>query len=132
MDIGAAGTVTFTPSDTPVGQGPRNLPLNLTICQTDAKAVCLATPGPSVTVDVSKGQVLFLSIFVKGLGQAVVTNPAFNRVFLIAMQGNNAVGEASAAVKMTTGTSSASVASVTGSSAAATFTTLPFRTASLP
>ena len=103
MDIAAAGTVTFTPTDTPVGQVPRNLPLDLTICQTDAKAVCLATAGPSVTVDVSKGQILFLSIFVKGRGQSVALNPAFNRVFLVAMQGNNAVGEASVAVKMTTG-----------------------------
>jgi hypothetical protein len=34
VDIGAAGTVVFTGSDTPVSQLPRNLPLALFICQT--------------------------------------------------------------------------------------------------
>jgi hypothetical protein len=132
MDIGAAGTVTFTPTDTPVGQMPRNLPLDLTICQTDATARCMATAGPSVTVNVTNGQVLFFSIFVKGRGQSVALNPAFNRVFLVAMQGNNAVGEASVAVKMTTGAATASAAAATdGTSGTTVITTLPFRSASL-
>jgi hypothetical protein len=92
----------------------------------------MATAGPSVTVNVTNGQVLFFSIFVKGRGQSVALNPAFNRVFLVAMQGNNAVGEASVAVKMTTGAATASAAAATdGTGGTTVITTLPFRSASL-
>jgi hypothetical protein len=104
MDIAAAGSVTLTPTDTPFGQLPRNLPLNLSICLTNpTTAACLATPSPSVTTNVASGEVLTFSIFVGGQGKAIATIPGFNRVFVVASQGNTPVGQASAAVKITTG-----------------------------
>jgi hypothetical protein len=100
MDIAAAGTVTFTPTDTPFGQAPRNLPVTLTICQTNpGTGACLTTPGPSTTVSVTSGQVLSFTIFVQGQGKALANIPGFNRVFLVSTQGNIPVGQSSAAVK---------------------------------
>ena len=54
INLGTAGTVTFTPLDTPFGQLPRSLPLALNICQTNASGACLATPAPSVTATVEQ------------------------------------------------------------------------------
>jgi len=106
INLGAAGTVTFTPLDTPFGQLPRSLPLALNICQTNASGTCLATPGPSVTIAVNNGQTVLFSIFVTGQGKSIATNPAFSRVFLVATQGTSPVGQASSAVKFVAGPSS--------------------------
>jgi hypothetical protein len=106
INLGTAGTVTFTPLDTPFGQLPRSLPLALNICQTNASGACLATPAPSVTATVNNGQTVFFSIFVTGQGKSIATNPGFSRVFLVATQGTSPVGEASAAVKFVAGPSS--------------------------
>jgi len=111
MDIAAAGTVTFTPLDTPFGQSPRNLPLTLTICQTNpSTGACLTTPAPSVSANVTSGQTLTFTIFVTGQGKSVATIPGFNRVFFVATQGNTPVGQASAAVKITAGPASQTAA----------------------
>ena len=105
LNIGAAGTVTFTASDTPPGQPARNLPLALSICQTNASGTCInpASPGASATVDVGAGDTLFFSVFATGKGTSIPYDPANNRVFLLANAGTTPVGEASAAVKMQAG-----------------------------
>jgi probable HAF family extracellular repeat protein len=102
INIGEGGSVTFTPSDTPFGQAPRFLPLAITICQTDRSGKCInpTTPGNSSTVAVAKGQTLFFSIFVQGVGTTIPYDPGNSRVFVLATQAGVPVGEASAAVKM--------------------------------
>src|SRR5205823_4549362 len=96
-------TVTFTPTDTPVGQAARNLPLTPLICQTNpSTGACInpTTPGPSSTVSVNKNDTVFFTTFVQGQGTVVPYDPANNRIFVIAAQGAAPVGESSAAVKM--------------------------------
>ena len=99
INLGAAGTVTFTPTDTPFGQPPRGLPLNLIVCQTDANGVCMGAPGPSVTVAVAQHQTVFFTVNATRLTQPIPYVPSYNRVFLLASQAGTPVGEASAAVK---------------------------------
>jgi hypothetical protein len=109
INIGAAGTVTFTPLDTPFGQAARNLQISpLSICQTNpATGACLATPTPSVTVAVNNGQTVTFSVFVTAqAGKTLQTNPGFSRIFLVATQGTSAVGQSSQAVKTGAGPSS--------------------------
>jgi hypothetical protein len=101
INIGAAGTVTFVPTPTPGGQPARSLAANLTICQTDpVTGVCVnpATPGPSATVVVANNQTVTFSVFIQGQGPVISFDPANTRVFILAMQGTNTVGEAGAAV----------------------------------
>jgi hypothetical protein len=107
IDIGAAGTVTVTPSDTPPGQPARNLPVSLSICQTNpTTGACInpTTPGPSVTLSVAANQMTFFTIFVNGQGTLVPYDPANNRIFVISKSGSGTsqvtVGEASTALKM--------------------------------
>jgi hypothetical protein len=103
MNIAAAGTVTFTPTDTPPGEFPRGLPVTLTICQVNASAMCLATPTPSVTLAVAAGQTLMFAVTVTPTGgdpSKVPYIPAYNRVFLLATAGATPVGLTSAALKM--------------------------------
>jgi hypothetical protein len=103
INIGAAGTVTFFPVDTPYGQLPRKLPLSLTICQTNpntGQCINPATPGPSSTVTVANNQTVTFSIFATGQGTSIPYDPANTRVFILGKQGGTPVGEASAAVKM--------------------------------
>jgi probable HAF family extracellular repeat protein len=103
INISAGGTVTFTPTDTPIGQPARNLPLKVSICQTDpANGQCTnpSTPGSSSTVTVATGETVFFSIFIQGLGTLIAFDPAHHRIFLIATEGSTPVGEASVAVKM--------------------------------
>ena len=105
VDIGAAGTVVFTPSDTPIGQLPRNLPLSLFICQTDSSGNCInpTTLGTSSTVTVANNQTVFFSVFAVGQGVNIPYDPANSRIFILAKQTGTPVGEASAAVKMAAG-----------------------------
>jgi hypothetical protein len=102
INIGAAGTVTFTPVDTPYGQLPRNLPLSLTICQTNPSGQCINPPsaGPSSTVTVANSETVTFSIFATGQGVVIPYDPANNRVFILGKQAGTPVGEASAAVNM--------------------------------
>jgi len=103
MNIAAAGTVTFTPTDTPPGEFPRGLPVTLTICQVNASAMCLATPTSSVTLAVAAGQVLMFAITVTPTGgdpSTVPYIPAYNRIFFVATAGTTPVGMTSTALKM--------------------------------
>jgi hypothetical protein len=103
MNIAAAGTVTFTPTDTPPGEVPRNLPVTLTICQVNASAMCLATATPSVTLAVTAGQTLMFAVFVTPTGgdpSKVPYIPAYNRIFFLATAGATPVGLTSTALKM--------------------------------
>ena len=86
VNVGEAGTLTFTATDTPSGQLARNLPLNLTICQTDAGGACInpTTPGPSATLTAAQYQAVFFSVFVTGQGRLIPYDPANNRVFILA------------------------------------------------
>ena len=101
LNIATAGTVTLTPTDTPVGQAARGLPVTLTICQTNLSGTCInpATPAPSATVNVTNNQIVTFSIFAQGQGQNIAFDPANSRIFVIAKQGTTAVGEASVAVR---------------------------------
>ena len=107
IDIGAAGTIVFAPTDTPVGRLPRNLPLSLFICQTDASGNCInpTAPGTSSTVSVANNQTVFFAVFAVGQGVNIPYDPANSRIFILAKQAGTPVGEASAAVKMTTSAS---------------------------
>jgi hypothetical protein len=49
-------------------------------------------------VSVANNQVVTLSIFVQGQGQAIPFDPANNRVYIIATQGGTAVGASSVAL----------------------------------
>jgi hypothetical protein len=117
INIARAGTVTFRPTDTPPGQLPRNLPLNLSICQTDATGTCInpTTPGPSSTLTVANNQTVFFSVFAAGQGTLMPYDPANKRIFILATIPANitndgvlvldpdaklTIGAASAAVKM--------------------------------
>jgi hypothetical protein len=99
MNIGAAGSVTFTPTDTPFGQPPRGLPFTFSICQTDATGACMGAFAPSVTVTVAQNQVVLLAVNVTRQSQSIPYVPAYNRVFVEASQNGVPVGEASVAVK---------------------------------
>jgi hypothetical protein len=107
INIGAAGTVTFAPSDTPFGQPPRQLPLVMTICQTDpTSGACMSPPTRSVTLAVAQNQTVTFTIFATraptlGNGMNIPYVPAISRVFFRAFLAGTPitpVGEASAAV----------------------------------
>ena len=102
IDIGAAGTVTFTPTDAPVGQPSRNPPLTLLICQTNAAGACInpLSPASSSAVTVTNGNTVLFTVLAVGKGVQIPYDPANNRVFILANQGTSVVGQASAAVKM--------------------------------
>jgi glucose/arabinose dehydrogenase len=106
IDIGAGGTVTVVGTDTAVGQLPSNLPLTITICQTDpSDGHCInpTSPGASSTVTVANNETVYFTAFVAGQGQFITFDPANNRVLVIAYAGSTPVGEASAAVRMLSG-----------------------------
>jgi hypothetical protein len=105
VNIGAAGMVTFTATDTPFGETPRNLPLTLGICQTDASGKCInpTAPGPASTVNVSNSQTLYFSLFATGKGTLLSYDPANTRLFFLATQGSTPLSESSTAIKMQTG-----------------------------
>jgi hypothetical protein len=102
INISVGGTVTVVPTPTPVGQPQRSLAANLTICQTNpSNGGCInpATPGSSSTVTVGTNQTVTFGIFIQGQGQTIPFDPANTRVFVLATQGANTVGEASVAVR---------------------------------
>jgi subtilisin family serine protease len=100
IDIGAGGIVTVAATATPVGQPTRSLAANLFICQTNSSGACInpPTPGGSSTVNVSQNETVFFSVFIQGQGVPISYDPGNTRVFVVASQGSNVVGEASAAV----------------------------------
>src|SRR4051812_14739848 len=99
--FGAAGTVTFVPSVTPIGQPARNLQLDLFICQTNSSGTCInpSSPGGSSTVTAAQGETSFFSIFAVGKGTPVPFDPANSRIFLQAFSNFIPVGQASVAVR---------------------------------
>ena len=101
VNIGAGGTVTCTPTASPVGQPARNLPASLSICQTGSNGQCInpTTPGTSATVNVQPNQTVFFSTFIRGNGQPIAFDPANNRVFFVCLEGSTPVGAASVAVR---------------------------------
>jgi len=100
-NIGAAGTVTCMPTPTPVGQAPRTIAADLSICQTNAQGTCTnpATPTSQVTLTAAQNQISTYSVFMRGQGQTIPFDPANMRVFFLCTQGANTVGEASVAVR---------------------------------
>ena len=62
VNVGAGGQITAS-ADT----GSANLPVTLSICQTNpATSVCLAAAGSSMTTQVNGGETPTFAIFVKG------------------------------------------------------------------
>ena len=93
VNIGASGLITAT-ADT----GGVNLPLTITICQTNSSTgACLAPPSSSVSSTVNTNQSATYAVFVKADG-AVAFNPAVNRIFLRLSSGGIVRGATSVAV----------------------------------
>jgi hypothetical protein len=86
IDIGAASAITVAPN---LGD-LTNLPVALTICQTNQGGACLATPSASVTVDYSKLTVASFAVFVTASGP-VPFDPANTRVFVTFTDTSNVV-----------------------------------------
>jgi hypothetical protein len=111
VDIpGAAGTGVFAVATVNLGSdatitasantGTANLPVALTICQTDpTSGACLAAPGPSVATDIPPNATPTFGIFVTG-SAAVANSPGVNRVFVaFTDSGGMLRGETSVAVR---------------------------------
>jgi hypothetical protein len=82
-----------------VDTGGASLPLKLSLCQTNAKAACLASPSSTVSTSIGVGQEPTFSVFVTSTG-SVSLNAATNRVFIRFKDGNgNEVGATSVAVE---------------------------------
>jgi hypothetical protein len=92
-NVGAAGNIAVT-----ANKG--NLPIVVTVCQTDGGGTCLAAPVPSVTVDIGAGQTSTFSFFITGQGN-VPFDPANNRLSAIFTNTANGyvVGGTSVAVR---------------------------------
>ncbi len=101
INIASAGPVTFSPTDTPFGQAARNLPVNLSICQTNASGQCInpTTPTGSVSINAGANQTVTFSVFASGKGVPIPFDPAGNRIYVFGTQGSTAVGASSVAVR---------------------------------
>lgn len=86
IDIGAASSISVAPN---LGD-LTNLPVALTICQTNLGGACLATPTAAVTVDYSKLTVASFAVFVTASGP-VPFDPANTRVFVTFTDSNSVV-----------------------------------------
>jgi hypothetical protein len=111
VDIpGATGTGVFAVATVNLGidatitaganTGTANLPVILTICQTDpASGACLAAPAPSATTDIQPNATPTFGIFVTG-SAAVANLPGVNRVFVTLTDAGGVLrGETSVAVR---------------------------------
>jgi hypothetical protein len=77
VNVGEGGAITAS-----AGTGSANLPVELSICQTDPQSgQCLQQPGPSVSVQIDASQTPTFAIFVKANGP-VAFDPAANRIFV--------------------------------------------------
>ena len=75
INLGAGGTITAAP-----GTGSTNLPISLSICQTDpATAQCLAAAAASVSTSIASNATPTFAIFVGG-GGTIPFDPAGNRI----------------------------------------------------
>ena len=93
-NLGAAAQITAS-----ANTGMANLPVKLTICQTDpTSGVCLAVPAATVTTTIAPNATPTFGIFATGNG-AVPFDPANNRVFVqFADSNGNVRGETSVVV----------------------------------
>jgi hypothetical protein len=76
VNLGGGGTIMVKP-----GTGGYTLPVALTVCQTDARAQCLAPPAASISVMIAGGATPTFSVFVAGQGNLPFL-PATNRIYL--------------------------------------------------
>jgi hypothetical protein len=96
-NVGVTGSITVS-ADT----GAANLPLAISVCETDINAACIPGlgPGASVTTTITAGATPTFSIFVTALGAPVPFNPAANRIFVrFKDAGNVTRGSTSVAVR---------------------------------
>jgi YVTN family beta-propeller protein len=95
VNVGADATITAS-----ANTGTANLPVTLTICQTNPQSgACLATPTSSVATDIQPNATPTFGIFVTG-SAAVANLPGVNRVFVTFTDGNGVLrGETSVAVR---------------------------------
>jgi hypothetical protein len=95
VNLGIDATITATAST-----GTANLPVALTICQTDpTSGACLAAPAPTVTTDIQPNATPTFGIFVNG-SAAVPDAPGVNRIFVqFTDPGGVLRGETSVAVR---------------------------------
>jgi hypothetical protein len=76
VNVGASSQITAS-ADT----GGANLPVNLSICQTNpATAACLSPASSFVTTQINTGQTPTFAIFVQGKGAIIPFDPANNRI----------------------------------------------------
>jgi streptogramin lyase len=95
VNLGTAAQITAS-----ANTGTANLPVSLTICQTDPNSgICLATPSANVTTSIAANATPTFGIF--ATGSATVANlPGVNRVFVTFADGNGVLrGETSVAVR---------------------------------
>jgi hypothetical protein len=105
-NIGAPGRIVFSPRFGPSVDRPAELPLDLFICQTDPRtAACInpRSPVASVAVQVGVDETVTFTLFVAGRGVFVPDDLQRHRIFIVGTQSGRVVGEASAALKMTSG-----------------------------
>jgi YVTN family beta-propeller protein len=95
VNVGADATITAA-----ANTGTANLPVTLTICQTDpTSGTCLAAPSASVATDIQPNATPTFGIFVTGTS-AVADMPGVNRVFVTFTDANDVLrGETSVAVR---------------------------------
>jgi hypothetical protein len=93
-NLGAGASITVG-----TNTGGATLPINITICQTNASGQCLQTPTASVTTTISTNSTPTFGVFVTATS-AVPFDPANNRIFVTFTDSGNAVrGETSVAVE---------------------------------
>ena len=91
---GAADTVTVMPHD-----GGAGLPLELSICATDAEGQCLAVPSPNVMSMLEVNATASYAIFATALGE-IEFDPANKRIFVEVVTSSGIMtGEVSVAVR---------------------------------
>jgi hypothetical protein len=78
VNVGTGDTLTVS-----ANTGSVNLPINLSICQTNpATGICVGSLASSVTTQINAGQTPTFAIFVAGTGTAIPFDPANNRIFV--------------------------------------------------
>ncbi|MDB5397606.1 MAG: calcium-binding protein [Rhodospirillales bacterium] len=123
INLGGSGTITVAPNT-----GPYKLPVTMTLCQTDARAQCLAPPAASITTAINSGATPTFSVFVKGQGSLPFL-PATNRAYLnLYDQAGTLRGRTSVAVADAATTTSASLSAAGTISASAFVDTIGVNT----
>jgi hypothetical protein len=103
LNIGPPATITFTPTDTAIGQPAANLPLTKQICQVNAATgACInpSTPGPSSTVSLGTNESTNFAVFFVGQGQCISFDIPNHRGLVIATQGGIPVSQTGNSINM--------------------------------